>query len=185
MKRKTLLWIVLTITVIAVILIAFMLPQECLDHTTEVFELVYYIAFVVLTILLCRTGVLTYNEQKKKPAKVLPRVNYNYETLQISRDGHVPVTIDLYNEGDSAWTDLNVRFELNGETVAEEMIPYIAPHETYKFAVGWLGSGVINWNNLEGPVDSTFICENPQYEYTWDGSNLTVSCDEGNNSETE
>lgn len=179
-------------------------------------ECIYYIAFIILTVIITRTGILNYEDQKKKAAQVLVRVNYNYDRKAPAPDRKLPVTIDLYNAGDEPQRDLLLIFSSSfyhldrsgfhdpspknkRNTVPrrkrtpiswdrdivcygiKEKIPFIAPHETFKYVIGWNDGRIIEWNQA-GKVKARttvqpYIAQSDDYEYSWENKNvLHVIC---------
>ncbi len=109
------------------------------------FELAYYIFFIILTILIVFYTAKNYQNTVKNPM-LLVRMNYNFDGVCHVEGCGTPVTIDVLNIGDRPMTKVTILF--NSGTLGSsinETIEFIGPHEMYKYAVGFIKDGRINW----------------------------------------
>lgn len=123
----------------------------------DILEIIYYIAFIVLTGILVWYAKKTYVNEKKTAPILYARINYNLS--DISKDVFLPVTVDLLNDGDELMTDIEVEFgsEIDPAQVKlKEKIPFISAHDTYKYYIGTYNHtiGFITW--IDGTKSKAF-----------------------------
>ena len=141
------------------------------------FELLYYISFIILTLIIVIYTIRTYINQKKQSAKLFVRINY----LFLERiNNQIPVTLDIINVGDYAAERVYISFALRHKTPEHlDCINFIAPKENFKYFLGTLENSVLLlFNNkkikLQDPLDyDYFTLETHDTEIT-----LTISGDE-------
>ena len=85
------------------------------------FELLYYIAFIILTLLIAIYTVKNYRNQKKAPPKLIARINYHFlEKI----DGKIHVVLDIINTGDYAAEKVYIDFALRHQSAEHlEAVP--------------------------------------------------------------
>lgn len=141
------------------------------------FELIYYISFIILTLLIVIYTVKNYNNQEKQPPKLIARVNYSFLEKV---DGKIPVVLDIINVGDYVAERVYINFSLGDKTPERlDCINFIASKESFRFFLGmWVDSEVWLFNNkkirLQDPLDyDYFKLKTHDKEIT-----LTISGDE-------
>ena len=127
-------------------------------------EIMYYIAFIILTILLVIYAKKTYTNEKKAEPLLLARINYNLS--DISKNYYLPVTIDLLNSGDLIMKDIHIEFGSKNDKkiVHKELIQFISGHKLYKYCIGTYNpsDGNVNW--IDGTVTKAFTKNTSQNE---------------------
>lgn len=136
------------------------------------FELAYYIAFIVLTLMIVIYTVKNYRNQKKQPSKLIARINYKFLK---KIDGQTPVVLDILNAGDYVAEEVYISLALKHKTPERlDCISYIAPKENFGYYLGiWTDSEVWLFNGkkikLQDPLD--YDC----FIYDIDDTNITLT----------
>lgn len=143
----------------------------------QMFELAYYISFIILTLMIVIYTVKDYRNQKKQPPKLIARVNYCFLEKV---DNQIPVVLDIINTGDFVAEKVMIKLGLRHKTPESlDCFNFIAPKENFRFFLGiWTASEVWLFNNrkikLQDPLDyDCFTLEIQNTEIT-----LTISGDE-------
>ena len=126
----------------------------------QLFELAYYITFIILTLMIVIYTVKSYRNQKKQPPKLIPRINYVFLEKV---DNQIPVVLDIINAGDYVAEKVHINFALRHRTPeCLDCINFIAPKENFRYFLGvWIESEVWLFNNkkikLQDPLDYDYF----------------------------
>lgn len=112
----------------------------CLSNNlnTDWITIIYYAAIIALTLLVVIYAHKTFKDQKKKPADLKARVNYNF---QRQSDSDVQASIDIINTGDVICENIHVKILINDKAIYHDVIDYIAPHEIFPYYIGTVKNG--------------------------------------------
>ena len=95
----------------------------------DVFEIVYYIAFIILTWLTVKYSVKTYKLQSNKESKLLCKIFIREANV---KNGVFPFYLEIYNFGNIVARNIDV-FVLENRIVT---VDFIKPNESYYFPLG-------------------------------------------------
>jgi len=141
-QSKSAICLFVVICTVLCFLLSHLFPEN-FSGFVEVFELLYYIGFIILTTFLVFYAQQTLKIQKK-PATLLARVNFNLDGKKYINGYGFPVTVDVYNAGDVPIENVEISFRVN-DVEGKDVISYIAPHEDYDYCIGYINKEEIHW----------------------------------------
>ena len=97
--------------------------------TIECWELIYYIAFIILTAIIVVYAKKTYQLQSKQSSELLCKISES-----IAGTGSVQIILEIYNHG-------NIVIKGVGVTVGKRpygSIPFLKPEESYSIPIGFV-----------------------------------------------
>ena len=95
----------------------------------DVFEIAYYIAFIILTWLIVRYSRKTYKLQSNKESRLLCKIFIREANVE---NGVFPFYLEIYNFGNMVARDIDV-FVLESKITT---VDFIKPNESYYFPLG-------------------------------------------------
>lgn len=97
--------------------------------TKDILEIIYYIAFIVLTYLIVKYAKQTYILQSSKNSKLLCKIFVKASNVE---NGMFPFYLEIYNFGNDVAKDIEVFFYETKITT----IDFIKQNESYYFPLG-------------------------------------------------
>ena len=95
----------------------------------DILEIIYYIAFIVLTWLIAKYAIKTYKLQSNKESKLLCKIFISEANVE---NGVFPFYLEIYNFGNIVARDIDV-FVLENKIAT---IDFIKPNESFYFPLG-------------------------------------------------
>lgn len=95
----------------------------------DILEIIYYIAFIVLTWLIVKYSIKTYKLQSSKESKLLCKIFISEANVE---NGVFPFYLEIYNFGNIVARDIDV-FVLENKIAT---VDFIKPNESYYFPLG-------------------------------------------------
>lgn len=111
-----------------------------LNTVKDILEIIYYIAFIILTFLIVVYAKKTYKLQSKENYRLLCKINVQETTLS---DYDFRYLLEIYNHGNMVARQIEVAVFDNHITT----IDFIKPGESYMFPLGTVGQ-MIEFNRV-------------------------------------
>ena len=119
---------------------------ELAPINTDIFTIIYYFFFIVLTILAVTVSIRSYINQKKKNTTLYSRVDYGFSG---KTDRNVNISLEILNDGDYLCQDVNIEILIGNEKLYRDEVRFIGPHKMYRYYIGTLNvpEKKITWIN--------------------------------------
>lgn len=129
-------------------------------YNSDPITVIYYLAFIILTVLIVIYSVKAFYNQKKKPINIKTRVNYNFHK---DYNGKTPVVLDIINDGDETVENLQIEMYIKEIKYYEDTIQFIAAHEIFSYLIGYLETDKLKMQWITGEESDLKNIMNPAF----------------------